>query len=243
MYDRVEEARMRLGNTVIRYDGIPCYVEDVGLCDDYAREFTGDDEDYDWDDLYNRRTPQEYIHVLVCFKDQPSQSFSIDDEKFDFEPVPLGYTASPLRSVDNVRNPCYLWRETGRQYKQGLHSRTLHQVDIEEVTSRRQRQPLNIFGQILCDTILGKYETLEDTLHFLEHDITEEEYQRKQVFPFHREYALSVNTFGQLYLWHRTDRIATSEDGEVFHTLAEYAHLKEDLEEITKGVLKIASYA
>lgn len=242
MYDRVEEARMRLSSSVIRYGGEPTYVEEIYLADEHLRENLGidpdEDEDIDYEELYSMKTPQQFIMLLLTFKESESIRVSIDDAGLDFEPVPLGFTANHLTQG---RNPHYMWREPQRQYKQGLHSRTLETKAVEEIPNNRDRG-IQIFSNLLCSTVMGQYTSLEDTLSFLENDITPEQYQYQQVFPFHREYALSVNTFGQLYLWHRTNRIATSDDGEVFHTLEEYAHLKEDLEEITKGVLKIATY-
>ena len=95
----------------------------------------------------------------------------------------------------------------------------------------------------MTETILGRYQPLSSVLDYLENEITPEAYQNQQVYPFSRDYALSVSPFGQLYLWHRTNRIALSDNGEVFRTLEQYMHLKEDLEEETKGVLKIASFS
>jgi len=244
MYDRAEEARMRLDNSIIRRQGEPLYISAVYLGGSTIDEFLGEmDEDVDTDSIDidefdGFRVPSDAIKLTgyTLKSGMMEEVFThLGDPTLDFTPVPLGFTPQTF----GVGNPGYMWRETTRQYKQGLAQRNLNQVRVSEQMGFRSTT-WEVNSPMVFDTIRGKHASVPTVLDYLE-NISEEAYERQQVFPFHREYALSVSDFGQLFLWHRFDKIGISDDGEFFRVLPHFNHLKEDIEEQTQGVLKIAS--
>ncbi len=92
MWDNRRDCAAQLGQTIVRMEGIPVMVRDVG----------GDDDDL-----------VAYIRPILDYENNPTREVSVSD--LDLSPVPLGYA-----NTGGTAN--YLARIPRRRWKHGLDS-------------------------------------------------------------------------------------------------------------------------
>ena len=112
-YDTVEDARMRLLNTIVRYAGRPVYIKNISTKRSSTIVIT-------FDDLY----------------DSNEFTVKLNDNKWDFSSPPLGYT----QHDDTMAVYCY--RSPERRQAQGLHiERVMYARNGEGFNERNSRYP------------------------------------------------------------------------------------------------------
>lgn len=112
-YDTVEDARMRLLNTIVRYAGRPVYIKNIASKRSNSIVVT-------FDDLY----------------DSNEFTVKLRDEKWDFSSPPLGYTQHDDATA------VYCYRSPERRQAQGLHiERVMYARNGSGIQSRDSRYP------------------------------------------------------------------------------------------------------
>ena len=214
MYDRLEEARMRLNNSLIRLSGEPFYIENV-----FRNDYDPDDEDIDTEELEHEPVGPGNIYVSGYLTAYSSfvTDIPLDSTRLDFRPVPLGFRNRPQAEL------CYMERRPYRSYKQGL---TVHNYDAREARLPRISSPE------LADTIKGNYPSLTSVLDCVESapDLNGNLYQ-----PFSRDWAIRVDTHnGVVYVFYGPLRSCVGESldgGSTYTVYPQYAYLIESLTE------------
>lgn len=150
----LHDFRMMFDGTLVRYSGDPVFIHNIE--GDLKAEclFIGN---------------QEYKHI------------NIRDQKFDFQPVSLGYVNVRGQAIYVSRNPL-------RKFKQGLHPECLNLVatpddfDSEERYSDVNRQVKSLKAKCLYNTVKRIFPSLEDVIASFEDKV--------KVGAFDRQFAL-----------------------------------------------------
>ena len=214
MYDRLEEARMRLNNSLIRLDGEPFYIERT-----YRLDYDPDDEDIDHEEMECEQVGPGLIYVCGYLTAYNSfvPDIPLDSTRLDFRPVPLGFRNRPVAEL------CYMQRQPYRSYKQGL---TAHNYDANDA-----RLP-SIMSSDLAATIKGEYPSLSNTLDLIE---SEPRIYGNLYHPFSRDWAIRADaTTGVVYVFYGPLRSCVGESldgGSTYIVYPQYAHLIESLTE------------
>jgi hypothetical protein len=215
MYDTVEEALQKIGNTVILYQDVPVYVSTA----------TG-------------KKGKVKLHITKLPAVSGAEDYSIDDPGFDFKGIAsrLGYT-EVRNPVTDIFETVYLSRIPirGQQgnivIRQGLDDRT---VKVDPVTD---------FGFKWNDLILrdsGFVNSVQDIFKTTKKAfdlITNSDPEYTSV-PFHKKLALYYDTISPPYLLYRNQKIGYTEDGLVFKLARHKQYLREELTDIVG--LKVA---
>jgi hypothetical protein len=136
-YDNVNDAQMRLGGTVIRYNGKPVYVIDVG-------------------DKKDPETFDTYIYLNITFPiDGVVDQVLIDDPLLDFSPVPVGY-------VNYNGGSAYVHRVPIRKWKQGLHRDNLN-VEWDTYNGLGEDADILVTSS-LARSILNEYPAFDEAI-------------------------------------------------------------------------------
>lgn len=214
MYDRLEEARMRLNNSLIRLDGEPFYIERV-----YRLDVDTDDPDIDTDEMECEPVGPGLIYVsgyLTAYNSYVAD-IPLDSTRLDFRPVPLGFRRQPRGEL------CYMQRQPYRSYKQGL---TAHNYDAHDA-----RLP-SIMSPDLASTIKGEYPCLTNILDSVE---SEPRIYGNLYHAFARDWAIRVDAAtGVVYVFYGPLRSCVGESldgGSTYTVYPQYAHLIESLTE------------
>lgn len=214
MYDRLEEARMRLNNSLIRLDGEPFYIERV-----YRLDYDPYDEDIDTEEMECEPVGPGLIYVSGSLTAYNSfvTDIPLDSTRLDFRPVPLGFRHQPRAEL------CYMQRQPYRSYKQGL---TAHNFDAHGALMP------SIMSTDLASTIKGEYPCLTNVLDQVE---SEPRIYGNLYHAFARDWAIRVDaTTGVVYVFYGPLRSCVGEslDGGTTYTVyPQYAHLIESLTE------------
>lgn len=198
-----EDVSMRLGQSVVMYDGDPVYIDSVLQ-----------DEPDDPPRLYvcRLRPISKQLPNTIC----PSECIELPDPRLDINPVKLGYVNITTR--DKVR-ATYTSRSPVRKYKQGLNNQNIHFAEVHMLEPFDQ--PI-LQSVALGDCILGKYPTYEEALKKVQHGC---------VVAFHRRWAISMDEVGVTNLQYRGQRVGVAVENE-FSLGRHYHFLKEELERI-----------
>lgn len=214
MYDRLEEARMRLSNSLIRLDGEAFYIDRV-----YRDDYDPDDEDTDSEEMETEPVGPGNIYVSGSLT--ASNSFvadiPLDSARLDFRPVPLGFRHRPWAEL------CYMQRQPYRSYKQGL---TAHNYDAHDTIAPA------ITSEEIAATIKGDYPCLTKILDLVE--FAPRAYGNLY-HPFARDWAIRVDiATGLVYVFYGPLRSCVGESldgGSTYTVYPQYAHLLESLTE------------
>ena len=129
MYEQVHDIQLYLTGSIIRINRTPIYIR-------------GTDD--------GRKAP--VIHI-VRLKDGKQDKISINDERLNFLPVPLGY-------VPTEEDPTYISRQPLRKWKQGLSNENIRILGGHE----RSRIGFPEFHKVLDATIRGKRKGYEEAI-------------------------------------------------------------------------------
>lgn len=214
MYDRLEEARMRLSSSLIRLDGEAFFIDRV-----YRTDYDPDDEDLDHEEVEAETVGPGNIYVSGTLTGYNSfvTDIPLDSARLDFRPVPLGFRNQPRAEL------CYMQRQPYRSYKQGL---TAHNYDANDA-----RTP-SFTSTDMAATIKGEYPCLTNILDLVE---SEPRIYGNLYHPFAREWAIRVDaTTGVVYVFYGPLRSCVGESldgGSTYTVYPQYAHLLESLTE------------
>lgn len=123
----------------------------------------------------------------VFIGNNDEQTIPLDDEKFNFKPVSLGYV--------NIQGYCvYLSRTTRRQYKQGLCiDNAKFKLNGGDLQADRQHAAYERVKQLTCkaihNTVKNVYPSLQNAIEMFEDEAHEVAFDRQ----------FSVNKYGRLY--------------------------------------------
>ena len=125
-YDNVEEANLRLANSVVMYDGVPVYVINC----EQSRE-------------YGDNLIRVFFHALPLSRKEINKAYRrvISSPKFDFKPFSLG-----LLNVNGQL--VYLSRGAVRRYQQGLTDNNL--VCLSPTGARHRLVDLIYLQEAFC---------------------------------------------------------------------------------------------
>lgn len=226
-YENLKEARMRLNNTVVLYDGRPCYVlgmanhmsdgiircyiDEIGLPDSIG--FLPHDKMPPYLTTSNVETGEEFGQAMDKWLDKnpksPVMRKQINSPKFNrFRPFPLGNMNTPIGAVYVERNPT-------RKTEQGLTSYGIS-AEIIDFYSTKPRSLISggkkfhfdqghLLGQDFRKCILGEYPTFQDVWDYLSTGTARG--QTSQAF--HRYFSLSHGPGDSILLVYKTDAIGT----------------------------------
>lgn len=209
MFDTVEQAQMRLSDTVVMFDGKPCVVQRLGT---------------NRDDPTGNVGPQN-ITCNVIFLDGLTPSLEgvrLNDARWGFHDLRLGFVNSNRTAVWVSRLP----RTTTRW---GIDIRNLRSELLAEAGGQTQNVT-RITASLLVPTLMNHYPTWTEVLHRLNNT-------RTSSIAFSRHFALLKDPWDMLFLYYKTVRIAYSEDGgETFRLTETYRYLREIIQQEAPNV-------
>lgn len=195
-YEHLEDAVMRLKNTIVRYKGEPVYITDLrnGTKDEIFR-------------VYFKPLPMrdafEPRKVVLDKNGRPAFADDVEEERkyisskfFDIAPFKLGY-------VNREKGAVYCARLPNRVQKQGLSS--------ENFTAKAP-DGFNFNSFLNCkgvlDMVNGKYPTLQEAQRQLAE-------KKSPLVAFSREFAISRDEIlGNLYhVFYKGDKVGAYLDG------------------------------
>jgi len=185
-YESIEEAEMRLTNTVVLYDGKPVYIDRVA--------------NHNGDDVF-----RVYARPLPLDKradplDEQFRKF-ISSKKFDLSGFKMGFMNIKGHSV-------YMSRLPRKQYKQGLAQATLgveylgKQGPYDMKAAGLDLRLTNlIYLKEFAAMLEGKYPSFNEAKKMLDNGAN--------TVAFHREFALGKDDEldGLVYLYHKRDKV------------------------------------
>lgn len=208
MYDNAEEAHHRLLNTVILYEAKPVYVHMVT----------------DYHPL--KKGAGIYLECYTLPDMVGKNYYELSDPKFEYHSMRLGY-------VNGRNHAVYLSRMPARKIKQGLYNDNILITKLPSAVDEaggRNAAPRMTFQQIMktqgfVDMCAGEYPTFDKVLKSMKAD------GEVVSQAFSRQLALQKDGLGVLNLYYRGERVALSDNGDVFKTSADYSFLKEVMAE------------
>lgn len=201
-YETVQEASMRLGGTVVLYDGEPVYINEVRH-----------EEDLPKGEIF-----RVLLTRLPVSHDAKVDRKFISSGKFDLTPLRMGFA----NLADG--HAYFLSRNTARQNRQGLSERSL---TVEGLDPNRPpaRWKNIIYDKGFVDCVHGKYPSMEDAIKLLTD-------QPGKSVAISREYALKSHSEmeGLLILHHKLREVGfMSTSDKVFKVGKKFRFLKEEL--------------
>ena len=205
-YETVEEAKMRLVGTIVRYDGQPVYITAVSSVNDTA-EGGGKD-------IF-----RVYANPLPLTRDaaRGQEQFRkyISSKKFDLSPVKLGFINQGGRAI-------FVTRSTARQNQQGLNEANCLLTSLDGLPSMSWSKL--IYDVSFLDGINGKYPSIQEALRRLR--------GLDKSVAVSRDVALSMDEEIDLITVHYRDkRVGFCADDEV-KISRKFKYLKEAFQEI-----------
>lgn len=133
LYDNVQDATMRLNNSVVFYKDKPCFVE-----------FPRDDFKARFYSLENNCGSHETENVNDAY----------DNGNMSFRHIPLGYVVSGR--PDGL--PIMVMRSTARRFKQGICPENTHGLYFDRIQPRIDQLNIGLFqSSLLHKTIMGDF--------------------------------------------------------------------------------------
>lgn len=253
-YETIKEARMRLQDTIVVYDGEPCYVYYIAddrpdgvfrmyLCPfnhphgllhrqialpshyDYAHE---EDEDG-----YQSSTSSAYTKALDDYVAQYPDRFlrkKMNSPKFNkFRPFPLGM-------VNYDGGAYYVTRTPTRHTQQGLTESGVTSQYISLKVSQFKSGPrsssprVHIYSSGFRDCIVGEYPSYTDSIaNLLDPEVLNES------VAFSREFAAALGPCGLVFIWYKQDCVGyvkANSPHEALFLDNKFSYVKEAAEEL-----------
>lgn len=216
MYDTVEEAKQKLANCVVLYDGHPMYVRDAGK---------------------GRQGIELYCYKLPVSRVNRNEDFTllINDPKWDFKTFgsKLGYM-SIKNPANEMFESLFVSRVPVRHSRQGLDDKTTLLTPCLDEGSYRFS-----FHDVIYNDTFGIIKTIKNDFPSPESafKLLTENPQYHSV-PIHRKITFLYDQVSPPYLVYRNDKIGYSEDGKTFKLAKHKTYLQEELSDMIG--LKIA---
>jgi hypothetical protein len=206
-YESVNDANMRLGNTIVLYDGKPVYIREVGALGE------GEGANGDIYRVYIKNLP-----ISPTDRGAYERKF-ISSKKFDLAPFPMGFMNLNEHAV-------YLSRAPKKQQKQGLSEGTLSAVTVGDPLGQQRIRFADLLNKKeFADCISGNYPNVREATRLIE--------AGAQSVAFSRCFAMARDTAlpELIYLYHKKDKVGFIMDG-AFKLSAKGRCLRESLQEV-----------
>jgi hypothetical protein len=244
-YENLAEAKIRLQDTVVLYDGKPYYV--YFLYEDGNGKIKAYLDDYEGGRLIGQRentfpnregyNHSNYVSLINAwyetYKGRGLVRKEIGSPKFNkFRPFPLG-------NVNINGSVVYTERTPTRNTNQGLRDRSLFSLAVSPVPNlssglKRKGSSINevslsVYSKELYTTMLGIYPSAEEIL---------EAFKDPSVIntgvAFNREFSIFRGPLGMLFLCYRNEGIGLLDQGDLSSVIIgrDYYFLKETIEEL-----------
>jgi hypothetical protein len=249
-YENIAEAKLRLDNTIVMYDGKPYYVYWIAAHTDgkiraYLDNYEGGQfirhriSDFPRSNNYH---PSDYDAVLADWyknnKDKGLIRKELGSPHFNkFRPFPLGNV--------NIRGSVvYTERTPTRNTNQGLRERSVYALNVLPVPnptsgdksnrkglgfSYNNETNIDIFSPEFCDTMCGNYPSVEEILAaFKDPSVI------NTGVAFHREFSIFRGPLDMLILCYRDEGIGLLMNGDLSSVVVghKYGYLKETIEDL-----------
>lgn len=242
-YENLPEARLRLMNTIVAYDGAPCFVHDIAdHVDGRFRiyiEFIGVDgygfgrdkyHDFPTPGNYSQGTYHKALNEWIAANPNSSvkRKFMSAASFNKFRPFPLG-------NVNQNGEVVYVERRPTRQTIQGIRQESLlcervsasPPVETDDyLISKALRGSVDIFSASFADCVMGNYPSYQEVYKHL----TSRECGNSGV-AFHREFSVVRGPIKLLFLCYKADGIGLIKGPDLVLD-RESEHLKEQIEEL-----------
>lgn len=214
-YENIKEARMRIDQTTVMYDGEPHFV--LCVCDHnpdgvfrvYLDPFRPEGEDmainmysipFNWHDEPGMTKGDKMDKWLDSTDGKKSGVIRkmMNSPKFNkFRPFPLGMSNTGGRAM-------YIERKPARYTQQGLTDSmiTIHSVDLPDPNERYPRQSFQFFSHQMYNTIKGIYPSIEECVENMKDDKV-----ANTSVAFHRDFAFVQGPIGITYLAYKSDLV------------------------------------
>lgn len=239
-YENIPEARLRLLNTVITYDGYPCYVH--WIADHWDGRFriyieklgvgghgVGRDKFHDFPDR-NNCYESNYASVLDAWieknPDVGVMRKLMSSAKFNkFRPFPLG-------NINYNGEVYHVERRPTRQTIQGIRQES---IIGEKVTAapgvdatgyKNNRTYIDLYGAEFVDCVLGNYPSFHEVVENLRSPLC-----ANSGVAFHRDFSVLRGPVKTLFLCYKTEGIGFIKGCDLLLD-KDYEHLKEQIEEL-----------
>lgn len=243
-YENLAEARLRLLNTIVTYDGHPCYVHWIaehqgdGRFRIYIEKLGtvgygfGRDNYPDFPDR-NNCYENNYASVLDEWLDRNPDAAIVrklmSSAKFNkFRPFPLG-------NVNYNGEVYHIERRPTRQTIQGIRSESIltekvtasPNVDTGNSISKLMRVHIDLYGREFADCVLGNYPSYQEVIENLRSPLC-----ANSGAAFHRDFSVVRGPIKTLFLCYKTEGIGFIGVGDGLLLDSSYEYLKEQVEEL-----------
>jgi hypothetical protein len=243
-YENVAEARLRLLNTVVTYDGHPCYVHWISEHHEDGRfriyvEMLGTTGQYgialdrpcDFPNRHNFHDSTYYEALDKWIERYPDQGVMrkyMSSPKFNkFRPFALG-------NVNYNGEVLYTERRPTRQTIQGIRQESMFSekvsaspsVEAHSLAGKMSRAVIDIFSLELVDCIVGNYPTYEECVEHLKQPEC-----GNSGLAFHRDFSVLRGPVRTLFLCYKTDGVGII-TGDTLYLDESSLYLKEQIEEL-----------
>lgn len=236
-YERLEEARMRLRNTVVLYDGEPHYVIAItghkpdGIFRIYMEPLS-ETPAYSHDSTipsiaYGQDHPSLGAH-MDAWLEGPDGKRSNVVRKMMNSPLFNKFRPFPLGMVNTKGGVFYLERHPTRKTEQGLTQSMLAYSPLSISQIGKYQKP-SVVSVELRDTILNKYPTAQECLtNLLDPMVTND------AAAFHRNFCLVRGPLHMLYLGYKEDVVGVlvEENLSKVRLGRKFGHVKEAVQEL-----------
>ena len=243
-YENLAEARLRLLNTIVTYDGHPCYVHWIaehqgdGRFRIYIEKLGtvgygfGRDNYPDFPDR-NNSYENNYASVLDEWLDRNPDAAIVrklmSSAKFNkFRPFPLG-------NVNYNGEVYHIERRPTRQTIQGIRSESIltekvtasPNVDTGNSIAKLMRVHIDLYGREFADCVLGNYPSYQEVIENLRSPLC-----ANSGAAFHRDFSVVRGPIKTLFLCYKTEGIGFIGVGDGLLLDSSYEYLKEQVEEL-----------
>ena len=243
-YENLAEARLRLLNTIVTYDGHPCYVHWIaehqgdGRFRIYIEKLGtvgygfGRDNYPDFPDR-NNSYENNYASVLDEWLDRNPDAAIVrklmSSAKFNkFRPFPLG-------NVNYNGEVYHIERRPTRQTIQGIRSESIltekvtasPNVDTGNSIVKLIRVHIDLYGREFADCVLGNYPSYQEVIENLRSPLC-----ANSGAAFHRDFSVVRGPIKTLFLCYKTEGIGFIGVGDGLLLDSSYEYLKEQVEEL-----------
>lgn len=236
-YETVEEACMRLTDTVVMYDEEPYYVlcvtdhKDDGIfrvyLDPLNKEGMLEHHHYSVPHSYYQENPDgpsrgdKMDEYLLDRPDSKILRKTMNSPKFNkFRPFPLGLVQMNKQVIYSERNPT-------RYTQQGLRQGMLTNQCVTLVKKQQQHTGINIFSGRFYDTIMGLYPSAQDSLSWVT-----DQAKDNSAIAFSRQFSLLRGPVRTIFLGYRNEVVGYLPSYDTVHIPKEFWHLAEVISEV-----------
>lgn len=242
-YENIAEARLRLLNTIVAYDGAPCYVHAISEHEDgrfriYVEFFgvggygIGRDKYHDFPNSGNYNN-EDFARVLDAWIQKNPNSGVV--RKFMSAAAFNKYRPFPLGNVNYNGEVVYVERRPTRQTIQGIRSDSIIcekvsaslPVETDTFIPSPLRTHIDLYSSEFVDCVKGSYPTYQEVYDHL----TSPECGNAGV-AFHREFSVVRGPVKTLFLCYKTDGVGIIGAGGGLVLDSSYDYLKEQIEEL-----------